>query len=340
MSRLLIDPSMPNGAKFAGASDLAKLLHFLGLCYAASNLSDGFVPEPIARKLTRADRKQFDRAIAHLSSVQPGCDHPSWEARPGGWFLHDYDDPLYDNPMREGLEKRREQKVKAGAAGGKKSALARLEKYGTAQPPSSKPEAEPEAPPSKLFEAPASNSASAAATTSPEADSKLARAGAHAQPLPSSPSPSTPDPSATPGTSGVKEMSGEHGDNAVLVASNGDASRATLLRTDAVHLVDWLLVNRGDHTFGSREEQESELTTATQMLQLGQSYPQILAHLKRYRAEMDPDDIASSLSYYYVRIQDDVHTALKQKRGPHVDSGPTKLSESLPDIQGKKGSKA
>jgi len=336
LSRLLIDPALPNGPKFAGASDTAKLLHFLALCYAANAVTDGFIPEPIARRLTSASRKQFDEAVAHLSSVQPGCEHPSWEARPGGWFLHDYDDPLYGNPMREDSEKRREQKVKAGAEGGKKSALARLAKYGTAQPPSSKPEAELEAPASKRPEAPASAPASTGpspkqteahrSTTPPRVGARPHARVAHAEALPF---PSSPDPSVTPGTSGVKETSGEHGDNAVLVADSNGAAAAT----QAVHLVDWLLVNRGDATFKTRAEQEHELATATQMLQLGLSYPEVLARLQAYRDAMDPDDVASSLGFYYGRLQDDVHAELKASP-PHARSGKlTRLSPTLPVIQ-------
>jgi hypothetical protein len=347
VSRLLIDPAMPTGPKFAGASDTAKLLHFLGLCYAAHAVSDGFVPEAVARKLTSASHKQFDQAIAHLTSVQPGCENPSWETRAGGWFLHDYDDPLYGNPMKEDSEKRREQKVKAGAAGGKKSAQARLARYGTAQPPSSKPEAEPEAPASKHPEAPASTSASTTplpkqteaprSTTPPRVGARAHARNAHAEALPF---PSSPDPSVTPDTSGVKETSLRHGDDAVLVgvpplATTGNGA-STSLTTQAIHLVDWLLVNRGDHTFGSKEEQQRELATASQMLQLGLSYPEVLTKLKAYRDAMDPDDVASSLGFYYGRLQDDAHAELKRPRA-HASSGTTsKLGESLPDIHSPK----
>lgn len=229
---------MLSGLKFASAPDAAKLLHFMALCYAAENLTDGYITESAARKLTKARGRDFERAIEHLSTTQPGCTNPSWElqagdqAQPNGdraqpnrvWFLHHYDDPLYDNPMKAGLDKRREQKSRAGVEGGKKSAEARAKKYGTARPLNSAREADPEAGTRTPTEAGASSGASAVQPSKPpsthEADSKLARAGAHAQPLPSPPSPSLPLPSTHAST-----------DNA-LQGTNGASLDALLKQHD------------------------------------------------------------------------------------------------------------
>src|SRR5258708_5351591 len=147
---------MLSGPKFAAAPDHAKLLHVLALCYAAEARTDGFVPAAVAKKLTKARPSQFEAAIEHLTAVQPGCTNPSWEQHEGGWILHDYDDPLYGNPMKADEEVRRVQKSRAGHEGGKKSAQVRAEKYGTAQPLSSATEAGPEAPASKHPDVPAS----------------------------------------------------------------------------------------------------------------------------------------------------------------------------------------
>ncbi len=340
MSRLLVDPAMLNGAKFAGATDHAKLLHFLGLCYAASALTDGFVPEVIARKLTHADRKTFDRSMAHLSSVQPGCDHPSWESRLGGWFLHDYDDPIYGNPLREDLEKRREQKVKAGAEGGKKSALARLEKYGTAQPPSSKPEAQPEAPASKHPEAPASTSASESPTPPAEADPKLAHAGAQAgiRAL-SLPFPSLPLVTDT------------HGD-VVKVGVNGRPTDTPRLPTDLKGWSDWdqlsesarvgrvmdfLPAKRGDHQTLDAEKYQHELSVSKQVVSLALVGPVLKKHLNVWWDESDPDDRPSSLEYFWTRMQQLENEGLKQQSRPHArTSGLSRISESLPTTPSSK----
>ncbi len=321
MSRLLIDPAMPTGPKFAAASDTAKLLHFLGLCYAAHAVTDGFVPEAVARKLTSSTRRQFDQAIAHLTSVQPGCENPSWESRPGGWFIHDYDDPLYGNPMREDSEKRREQKVKAGAEGGKKSALARLRKYGTAQPPGSNPEAPPEAPASKHPEATASSPASKGAlskqteaprsTTPPRVG---ARAHVRVAQRAALPFPSSPDPSVTPDIPGEKELSSGRGDDAVLVANGSTPSP----QIRVLRLLDWFMARRGWSTWSSADTQKREATQAIRIIELGLPLPEVLTKLDAWWSESDPDDRPSSLEYFWTRLQDEQHQRLKQEGRSHV----------------------
>ena len=126
---------MPFSLKFVGAPELAIALHFKALCHSALMLTDGFIATTKPYELVKARRQDVDRAITHLSTTQPGCDNPSWVERPGGWFLHDYDDPIYANPLRETVRALQEVRAKAASAAGKASARARREKYGTAQPP-------------------------------------------------------------------------------------------------------------------------------------------------------------------------------------------------------------
>jgi len=69
--------------------------------------------------------------------------------------------------------------------------------------------------------------------------------------------------------------------------------------------------------------------------------PQLLNHLNAWWDESDPDDRPSSLEYFWTRLQQLENEGLKQQQRPHVrTSGLSQLAESLPDIQGDKGSSA
>jgi hypothetical protein len=378
---------MLSGPKFAAAPDHAKLLHVLALCYAAEARTDGFVPAAVARKLTNARPSQFEAAIEHLTSVQPGCTNPSWEQHEGGWILHDYDYPLYGNPMKADHEVRREQKVKAGREGGKASAQARLEKHGTSQPIrmntadlhhksntaqhetittstqnsaeptepsvsrppkgrgvdktredregsasttdlvipstqdaaplSSATEAEPEAPASKHPHAPASVGASVDSPSkpppAPEAGPKLARAGAHAQPLPSLPHPSSPT---------------THGDPVTEVANDTAPKPAP---TEVQHVKGWLFGKRGWNDV-TRDTHLHEEAIAKQILSLGTPWSDLQHQLDAMWEQTDADDRPSSLAYFWTRLQDEAHARTKQQPPSHArnDSGTTKLSPVLP----------
>jgi hypothetical protein len=304
---------MLSGPKFAAASDHAKLLHILALCYAAEARTDGFVPAAVAGKLTKARPSQFKAAIEHLTSVQPGCTNPSWEQHEGGWILHDYDDPLYGNPMKADEEVRRVQKSRAGHEGGKKSAQARAAKYGTAQPLSSPAEADTEALASKHQHAPASGSASSDSPSqpppAPEADPKLARAGAHAQPLPSL------HPTSSPTT---------HGDVVTEVA-NG-TTPAPVNKVAVGRLLDWLCVKHGWTTI-IRTTFLREEPIAKSIASLGTPWSDLQQQLDAMWEQTDADDRPSSLAYFWTRLQDEAHARTKQQPPSHArtDEGVTKV---------------
>jgi hypothetical protein len=315
MSRLLIEPAMPFGPKFASGPELAVSLHFKALCHSALMLTDGFIAADKPYELVKARRQDVEKAIKHLTTTQPGCDNPSWEERLGGWFLHDYDDPIYANPLRETVRTQQLARTKSAAAAGKASARVRRERFGTAQPPRVQPSNDS---PNDSFERPFGDQAKsemAPSNDSPNDPSRTART------YPAMRSTNTD-------VHGVEEhVLTKHGDT-VTDGANGPARPS--LSTQAVRISDWLLMNRGDHTFGSREEQVRELATATQMLQLGLSFPDVMSRLEQYRDAMDPDAIASSLSFYYGHLQDEAHTAMKAPRAHTRTDGLTKIAPSTP----------
>lgn len=319
MSRILIEPAMPFGPKFAGATEIAIALHFKALCHSALMLTDGFIASARPYELVKARRQDVEKAIKHLSTTQPGCDHPSWEERPGGWFLHDYDDPIYANPLRETVRTLQQVRAKAAAAGGRASARVRQEKYGTAQPPRVQASKQTS---NDSLEPPFENTSR----------SDEASVEANLERPSRSPSNLHAMRSTTTDVHGDhKNVSSEHGDTATEVG-NGTAKPA--LTSQAIKLVDWLLVNRGDHTFGSRDEQAREMATATQIMHLGLPFADVMAMLQAYRDTSDSDDVASSLNFYYDRIQLDSHDRLKQPRS-HARSNEG-LTRVTPTTRGAK----
>jgi hypothetical protein len=319
---------MPFGPKFVGASELAVALHFKALCHSALMLTDGFISSTKPYELVKARRRDVDAAIAHLSSVQPGCDNPSWEPRPGGWFLHDYDDPIYANPLREVVRTLQLSRQKSASAAGKRSAQVRSEKYGTAQPPRTQTSNET---PNDSFE-PAFDSRSTAEEVSVERNPE--RPSRTPSNLPAMRS------TTTDVHGDYKNVSIRHGDNALQVSPNGKPPAGPSPETQAVKLLDWLLVSRGSGSFASRDEQEQEHAIAVQLVGLGLPLPELLATLQGYRDAADPDEVGSSLKFYWMRTQDDAHDVLKQQQRPHARTdGLTKAAESLPDIKHTKGSK-
>lgn len=155
MSRILVEAAAPNGKKFAGAPFGTFEVWTRALAYSALAKTDGFVPAAIASQLAPgATRRQLQACLSHLTTIQPGCVHPSFLEVPGGYQIHDYDDPDYFNPTTERVRTARE----TGAIGGRKSAEVRKQRYGSAQPTkqpaSSGVEANPEGPPSKPSEGP------------------------------------------------------------------------------------------------------------------------------------------------------------------------------------------
>src|SRR5690242_5782896 len=127
---------MPEGPKFEDIPSAAGWLYVCALAYAAEHLTDGFISRTRLHKLTNDPADVVDQALAWLTSVRPGCANPLFHVVDGGIVIHDYADPKYHNPTREGVERARDQ----ASAAGKRSAQVRKEKYGNAQP---MPRAEP-----------------------------------------------------------------------------------------------------------------------------------------------------------------------------------------------------
>jgi len=344
LSRLLIDPALPEGAKFIGASELAFSLHIKALCYCARALTDGFVPASKVYGLVHASKAAVDMALKHLTTTQPGCANPSWEIRPGGWYLHDYDDPQYMNPMRAEVQELTEKRRMAAQKGGLTSVKNRRQKYGSAQPVkntipeddlSSAPEANveptPEALASTLPEPPTSEFASAAPNSSSKQTSKHpSRSQSNLPALRST---------YTDVHGDYKNVSSRHGDNALQEPANGAHPDQPSPKTQAVKLLDWLLVSRGSGSFESQAEQQREHAIAVQIVGLGIPLSELLTMLQGYREAADPDEVGSSLKFYWQRLQDDSHAVLKQPRAHVRTSGLSPLSESLPAIHRLKGAR-
>jgi len=321
VSRLLIEASLPEGPKFIDASELAFSLHIKAMCYCARALTNGFVPASKPFTLVKASPSQVKVAIEHLTVVQPGADNPSWEERPGGWFIHDYDDPQYMNPMRAEVAELASKRRLAGKKGGLQSVKKRLERFGTAQPiraadANSPAEANPEANP----EAPASVVASTEEGAAPKQTPKHPSRSALKLPSP-------PSPSATPGMHAVEEMSSEeHGDNAML---GGNGVALPSLKVQAGRLLDWFMAKRGWSTWESPDVQKREAQRAIAIVELELPREQLYAELEAMWQATDPDDRPSSLGYFWTQLQEEQHAALKQSRShARTDEGLTKLAPS------------
>lgn len=113
MTWVKIDDKMVDHPKIAVLSHGAFHQHIAGLCYCSQHLTDGHVPAVIAHKLVKSGAR-FSQEL-----VTRGV----WEARNGGYEIHDY---LDHQLSREDIKKR----VESGRLGGKIS-----------KPPGSKTEA-------------------------------------------------------------------------------------------------------------------------------------------------------------------------------------------------------
>lgn len=86
MSWARIDDGMPENLKVAPLSDGAFRAYVSSICYAARNLTDGFVPNKKAREMAGRPRV--------VQELVPSL----WEVVDGGYMVHDY---LDYNPTRE-----------------------------------------------------------------------------------------------------------------------------------------------------------------------------------------------------------------------------------------------
>lgn len=78
MSWARIDDNFPDNIKIAPLSDAAFRAHVTAICYAARNLTDGFIPDKKAREFAGRPRV-VQELVPHL-----------WEPKEGGYFIHDY----------------------------------------------------------------------------------------------------------------------------------------------------------------------------------------------------------------------------------------------------------
>ena len=104
-------------------------------------------------------------------------------------------------------------------------------------------------------------------------------------------------------------------------------------------VMDFLPAKQGNHQL-KPETYQHELAVAKQIISLALDGPDLKHHLEAWWDDSDPDDRPSSLEYFWTRLQQLESEGLKQQSRPHARiSGPTKLSESLPDIHHLKGAR-
>ena len=103
MSWVKIDERLSEHPKIVGLSDRAFRVHINALCYCNRNLTDGRIPGGALRSLMGNERLAGQLVSAGL-----------WEQNGTGWLVHDY---LDFNFSREQVERRREERRKAGEKG-------------------------------------------------------------------------------------------------------------------------------------------------------------------------------------------------------------------------------
>ena len=91
MGWVRIEDKFPENVKVSALSPAAKWFHVEALCYASRNLTDGFVPDHIAKRLGWSKYAK--------SLVAAGV----WEVVEGGWQIHDY---LDYNPSKQEIEQK------------------------------------------------------------------------------------------------------------------------------------------------------------------------------------------------------------------------------------------
>jgi hypothetical protein len=117
MTWVKLDDQFADHPKVLAAGPLAGWLYIAGLCYCARQLTDGLIPEGVARRL--ADVPNAPKHIAAL--VRVGL----WEQAEGDYRVHDY---LDYQPGRERVLATRDARADAGSRGGKQKASNLLER--------------------------------------------------------------------------------------------------------------------------------------------------------------------------------------------------------------------
>lgn len=86
-----LDDRFPQHPKVIGLTDRAFRAHVEAICYGCAHLTDGFVPESVFRRRSKA--------VAELVAAR------LWDEADGGWLIHDF---LVYNPTRADVEGDRE----------------------------------------------------------------------------------------------------------------------------------------------------------------------------------------------------------------------------------------
>jgi hypothetical protein len=126
----------------------------------------------------------------------------------------------------------------------------------------------------------------------------------------------------------VPDVSKEVRGDMHVVGSNGTAPPSPQIQV--LRLLDWLMARHGWSTWSSPDTQKREASLAVSIIELAIPHAQLYSKLEDWWQQSDPDDRPSSLGYFWTRLQDEAHAALKATR-PHAGtSGPTKITPVLP----------
>jgi len=110
-----LDDKMPRHPKMLSVTVVARWLYVAGLCYSQEHLTDGVLPQSIARVLYE-EPEAAEKAVEELVGVG------LWERCPAGFHVHDF---LDWNPSKRQVMAARKAKARAGTMGGKAKARAR-----------------------------------------------------------------------------------------------------------------------------------------------------------------------------------------------------------------------
>lgn len=91
-----IDDQFPNHPKIVAVGPLAGWLHLAAICYCSSQLTDGFVPAGMVKRL--ADVPDADALVDALVT------HGLWDSTDAGYIIHDY---LEYNPPADRVKEKR-----------------------------------------------------------------------------------------------------------------------------------------------------------------------------------------------------------------------------------------
>jgi uncharacterized phage protein (TIGR02220 family) len=153
MAHVQLDLDFLTHPKTLATSPLAQLLFIRSLIYAASHLTDGFIPEAALPQLSY-DLMQYERLHYKPSNVHASTPHQvtleeikkelvfhkRWKKCSGGFRIHDYLD--YQLSKRQVLQLI-ENKRKAGQAGGVAAAIARAQASAVAKSKQTSTESNP-----------------------------------------------------------------------------------------------------------------------------------------------------------------------------------------------------